>query len=683
MKLIEKTLWIEYADFLAAGWKEDTVKKANLRNGPYWIMMADPADRRKPLVQYDTLRDEHKKALANQFGDVYSYVAKEPIRKMVRKDFKAEEFYLRYRFDNDRRLPLEHQKKYCAAASWLNMMIEVDADKRILKNDLKLKKADFWLHVCSIIKIDNIDLPSSYQRLINRIDEYKQNGYACLIDWRFGNKLAAKIGKSESGYDESVADKQVALIRKAASLHNNFDAAQITRFVNPIFEKHNLPSISSGTVKKVIARNQHIITPGQRGTRIYNSNIAMQVSRKRPDFPLYYWCLDGWTVELLFQQEINGRMTYNNRLVMVVVIDVMNNYPVGYAIGERENAELIKQANRNAVLHMQELFGEAYRPWQLQSDNFAKKQMTSFYEAMTEIYSPAAVGNAKSKVVEPYFNQINSKYFQTQPNWSGHNLNASKKNQPNTEMLDKIKTTFPNKAGVIQQINMMMEQERKTKIAEFVEKWSAMPQEDKVALAKEDMLMVFGKPHTHLNSITGQGIVATLGGTQYTYDSFDPAFRANQHQKWQLIYDECDMSQVLAVSEDSKLRFVLDQKRVLPMDIKSMTQDDHDYLTKIRHFNKTRREEIVQTYIEDAQVVGELMNDTTLNLSDFNEAAIKLMFTSNGQQKEGLQDAKGLRQIKQKQQKQEEKKKQESESNWHDQQLQYLQGKTDYNQYLD
>jgi hypothetical protein len=35
---------------------------------------------------------------------------------------------------------------------------------------------------------------------------------------------------------------------------------------------------------------------------------------------------------------------------MVVVLDAMNNYPVGYAIGDRENAELIRQANRNAML---------------------------------------------------------------------------------------------------------------------------------------------------------------------------------------------------------------------------------------------------------------------------------------------------------------------------------------------
>jgi hypothetical protein len=282
-------------------------------------------------------------------------------------------------------------------------------------------------------------------------------------------------------------------------------------------------------------------------------------------------------------------------------------------------------------------------------------------------------------VVEPYFNEINKKYFQTQPNWSGHNVNSSKVNQPNTEMLDKIKTTFPNKDGVIYQINMMMQQERKTKIAEFVEKWSAMPEEDKVCLSKQDWLMTFGKAHNYTNSITGQGLIATLNGTQFIFDSFDPAFRSNQHLKWQIIYDECDMSQVLAVSEDNKLRFVLDSKRVLPMDLKSMQPEDHEHLSRIADYNKKRREEIVQTYIEDAQMVDELIGNTPLRLDDFDEANLKLMFTHKGQQKETIQDAKGLKAVKQKQIKAEA----EEQDTWQQEQLKYLQNKTDLTQYFE
>jgi hypothetical protein len=58
-------------------------------------------------------------------------------------------------------------------------------------------------------------------------------------------------------------------------------------------------------------------------------------------------------------------------------------------------------------LHINELFGQPFRPWQIQSDHYALKQLTPFYQAMGHLHTPAAVGNAKSKVIEPYFNHIN------------------------------------------------------------------------------------------------------------------------------------------------------------------------------------------------------------------------------------------------------------------------------------
>jgi hypothetical protein len=91
--------------------------------------------------------------------------------------------------------------KYTTAASWLNMLLKLNDDKKFIKKQLNLMLDDFFKHVCDIIKSDNIDLPSSYQRLRAKMTEYKESGYECLIDWRFGNKLSAKIGKSEDGFD--------------------------------------------------------------------------------------------------------------------------------------------------------------------------------------------------------------------------------------------------------------------------------------------------------------------------------------------------------------------------------------------------------------------------------------------------------------------------------------------------
>jgi len=679
MKLIDGNLFIEWSEMIEAGVSDNTLKKASHRNSPSWHFIKDPQDNRKVLIGYEELRDNYKEKINRRFGNPYDYVAREPIRKLVTPDYKAEQFFHEYRYDGDKFLPVEHRKKYLTAASWLNTLQKFYYDKKAIKKELRISVADFWENTCEIIKTDNIALPASYQRLHDKVKEYKERGYECLIDWRFGNKLSAKIGKGEDGFDEDQAEKQKAFILKAASMHNNFDAMQITRAVNRIFEKQGWPQISHGTVYNLIKENTHLVTPGSRGKREYNSNIAMQLKRRAPEFPLQYLTLDGWTVELLYQDETG----FSNRLVAVIVLDAANKYPIGYAIGERENAELIRQANRNAAIHIQELFGAPYQPRQLQSDNFGLKTNTPFFSAMAHLHTPAAVGNAKAKIIEPYFKYLNKTYCQTQPNWSGFNITAAKRNQPNTEFLDKIKHSFPDKAGVMKQIEMIIARERQIKIEEYLSKWELLPVDDRLMFKREDFLMVFGKPTGFTNSITGQGLLPTINGTKYTYDTFDPCFRAMAHVNWQVIYDECDLSTILAVSEDGRHRFVLEQKHELPMAIHDMKPEDHQYLTKVNHFKKERETEIMETYVKNDTLVEEVMKKTPLALDDYDEATLKLMFTYAGQQKNRLQDAKGLKKAQQIEAKKEKKEQVQAATSWQDLQQDYLKSKTDFNQYLD
>lgn len=648
-----------------------------------------PKDKRFTLVAFETISPAHQEKIRQRWNDPYEYVTHEPIRQLVQIDVKAEQFFNDYRYDDNKQLPIEHRNKYTIAASWLNMLIALMDDKKYIKNELHLSLEKFWTIVCEIIDTDKINLPSSYRRLVANEDsalkKYKEQNYSSLIDWRFGNKLSAKIGKSETGYNEVLAEKQMAVIRKLARLHMNLDAVQIQSFANVIFEKNGWQTVSSSTIQNIIATNMPSIMPGRKGVRKYNNTVAMQVVRESPQFPAYYWTLDGWTVELLYKE---GNK-FDNRLVVVVVVDAMNKYPIGFAIGDRENSELIRMALRNAIIHMQELFGATYRPWQLQSDRYALKNLTPFYGAVAHLHTPAAVGNAKSKIIEPYFKYINDTYCKLQFNWSGHNITAKSSNQPNTEMLDKIKHNFPDKKGVMMQVMKIIAKERSIKINEYKAAWDAMPLEDKVTLSPEDCLMVFGVPHKETNSITGHGLIATLKdsndkGQRMIYDSFDPAFRALQFTtNFQLVYDPEDLNQVLALTEDGKQRFLLHSKMKVGMGFKNTTPEQLEYHQQIRDFNTDRREEIMQQYIADDNTVMELVANTPLSLTDNNEVALKTMLTFNGQQKERLQDAKGLKSTQDTEAKQQRKQLKESDKNWNDLQDHYLKTKNDFNKYLD
>ena len=149
------------------------------------------------------------------------------------------------------------------------------------------------------------------------------------------------------------------------------------------------------------------ITTGNSGLNALRNKRSMQHKRKAPSMPLYFWSVDGWDAELLYQKVKDGTTTYHNRLTMVVVLDMFNEYPIGYAIGTHETPALIRAAVRNAIQHTKELFGEYHLVQQLQSDNYGRGALNSVYEAESKYYTPARVGNAKAKPIEPFFDIFN------------------------------------------------------------------------------------------------------------------------------------------------------------------------------------------------------------------------------------------------------------------------------------
>lgn len=697
MKLIDGKLYLTFQEAVDSGIKENTIKTAKARatkkGNSTWDFLDDPADKRRVLIGYEALSEAYRALVFARFGNPYERVARQPILEMILQDAIANDFFKRYRYDNETKwLDIKNVTKYTRAASWLNMLGTVQEDRQVIKKVLGLTVPEFYLNAGILINDEKQngknkeytgscalpgDFPATYQRLMNKVKAYKEGGYASLIAPEFGNKAAAKIGKTAEGFDPELERQMIAVIRKVASHHNNLDAAQVAMYANLVFEKNGWSTISDSRVYQIMQENKVVLTPGRRGKRAYNSELAMQHKRHAPKFPTYYWTLDGWTAELVYQNK-DG---YDNRLVVVVVLDAANKYPVGYAIGDRENHMLIQQALRNAVGHMNELFGGFYRPWQLQSDHYAIKKLTPFYQAVTELYIPAAVGNAKAKIIEPYFRHLNKRCQSMFPNWSGFGITSKKKNQVNSEMLDLTKKSFPDKDGVIRQIEMLMTLERSEKLAAYKEMWESMPAADKKEMDTIDWLMVFGEPvGDRTNRITGQGIIKVIGDQEITYDSFDPLFRENINTDWQIIADQQNLTHVLAVSPDGSLRFVLEQKMSSAMDVRSSTEEQRKYSSRIDKFNKERREYIIKTYVEDAEIVDEILNNTPLSLTNNQELALKLMLTVNGQQKERLQDAKKLQPKK-------EKPLLEAPMtqavNFQKQQLEYLRKKTDSNKYLD
>ena len=55
-------------------------------------------------------------------------------------------------------------------------------------------------------------------------------------------------------------------------------------------------------------KNETMIYAGRRGSTAFRNKKTMQVHRSAPTAPLYYLTLDGWDVELMYQ-EFDGKKT--------------------------------------------------------------------------------------------------------------------------------------------------------------------------------------------------------------------------------------------------------------------------------------------------------------------------------------------------------------------------------------
>lgn len=693
MRLIDGKLYLEFQEMVECGVSENYLKKAKSTGTKCWVFMNDPADNRRVLIDFEALKDEYKAKVSTRFGNPYDLTARKPILDQVINRTEAHDYFLSYRYNGSKCLPIDVVSKYTRMDAWLTFLGKMTLGD--IKRGFGLTVPEFYSHAGELIGIEKRrgedksytgvfmlpgDFPTSYQRLKNRADLYKKQSFQDLIHPLYGNKNASKVGRLEGGFCPEIAEKQMAVIRTVAGKHNNFDAAQVAQYANAVFQQNGWSTLSRSRIYQVMQENMIHLTPGRRGKRVYQNEMAMQIKRSAPKFPMYYWTLDGWTVELLYKDETG----YNNRLVAVIVQDPFNKYIVGYAIGDRENTELIKKANRNALTHVAELFGDMYKPLQVQSDHYGIKQMTPFYQAIAHTaYTPAAVGNAKSKIIEPYFKDLNKRRCQPQPNWSGFNITSSKKNQVNTEFLNLIKNSFPDREGCIAQIEAIIAKERAERVDEYVAAWQTVPEDKKVLLMQEEWMRIFGQQFERTSSITGQGVIKTIDGVQYTYDSFDPVFRANRHLNWNIFADPHDHSKVLAESEDGKLRFILEEKLAIPMDITSQTEEHHAYRGKVSKFNKEQEERIMNRYAQDAEIIEDIFSKAPLTLSDAAEAAQKLMFTTKaGQQKEGIQDAKGLKKAQKLAEKQKEKEESAYAETWAEQQRRYLESKTDISSYL-
>ncbi len=596
------------------------------------------------LVAYDSMPDRFKRKVVEILKkNPYEIVKIKQLQIEIEHSAEASEFFEDYKLADGRKLPTKTRHEYYINAIVFDAIDKMISSKKGFRSSLGGKATRKWEQISEGVqeldrKIYPHTLPANDRRLEAKFKKYKKEGYESLIHKNFLNINARKV-----------INVRESLMRELLADPRNLDDTQIMRLYNIVAEEMRWSKITRNTVAQWREKLEPIIYAGRHGSSAFRNNKSMQVKRSAPTAPLYFWTMDGWDAELLYQGENQkGTTVYHLRPTIVVILDAFMNYPIGYAIGTHETPELIKEALRNAERHTIELFGEMYRPHQIQSDNYSIKKMMPYYTALADKVTPARVRNAKSKVIERWFGTFNKEYCQMQMNWSGFGITSNKNKQPNVEFLNKYKKNFPDFEGVCRQLANGIEWKREQLKAEFVEKFN-LKSTKKIEMPKDRYLLHFGETTGNKIMMRGAGLLPTIKGQKRAYDCFDMSFRKHSSTRWQVMYDPNDMSEVLAINEDGSLQYVLEEKYVQPMALIDRKEGDAEELEKVQRFNKQLEEHITEQRAISGNETRQLFENNPHLLQ--HETLKKLMIVdSEGQHKNNKYlSAPALRSTKKKQ----------------------------------
>lgn len=553
------------------------------------------------LYDVASLPYKFKVEVYNRYPNLKEQEETKPFVERIEDDVDAVVYYSNYRIDDGRYLPLDKQEEYannCAILNAFDMLIREADTEREKQSQSRLKRGDFWQRAASAL--DRISdtwvhsLPSnprSLQRVYRKYLTDEGKNFEVFVSKKFMNKHTSKVRTEE----------QCAMMTFLCAHHNNLQNTKVAMLYNqhgaeqdPAWEK-----VTAGVVARWRSQHTLEIDGGRLGLSNFANKKAMQVKRSRPEAPFLFWSLDGWVAELLYQKSTENKkghrkITYHNRMTVVVVLDPSCDYPIGYAVGEHESPALIKEALRNAVYHSRELCGVMLKANQLQSDRYSVKTLTPLYEMVGDKFTPARVKNAKAKPVESYFKYLNETYCQLCGNWSGYGITTDPDKQPNSEALNANRKSFPDAAGVAHQIASIIEMERSKKHAEFMQKFEKLPLKRRIEFGRRDFLLAFGAETGYTNRLEGAGMRSTLLGERRTYDSFDISFREHAGEDWRVLYDPEDLTTVLAVSSDGSLQYLLEEKYEQPMALAERTEGDAEQLQKVFDFNEKLGTEVAR-----------------------------------------------------------------------------------------
>jgi hypothetical protein len=303
------------------------------------------------LIEYESIPDIYKNLVQAKYGNPYEYVAKQPIRDLIKPDPKAIEFFERHRKPDGLPLKAKCRIEYANSAAILNAIRELLSDKKKLKTNFNITLDLFWQSAGEIVKevserFPN-SLPTSTRRLKPTYKEYIKTGYSTLISGKLGNDNHRKVGEelerlilslyiSDKPYSKEVHE---AYLRFLAGELEVVDINSGELFCREQFYKDGQPiEISDTTVWAYINKPYNRITVDKirTGALEFNNTHAPHNHRHSPLYAFSKTTMDD--LELPF------KMPNGDRVKAYEIGDVASECIIGKSFGTDKNRGLFMEA---------------------------------------------------------------------------------------------------------------------------------------------------------------------------------------------------------------------------------------------------------------------------------------------------------------------------------------------------
>ncbi len=264
------------------------------------------------------------------------------------------------------------------------------------------------------------------------------------------------------------------------------------------------------------------------------------------------------------------------------------------------------------------------------------------------------------------------------PNWSGFGVTSRKESQPNAQWINQNRHSIPTREEVIKQIERFIAIERNQKIEAYRAAYQELPQEERLILSEQEYFLNLCETTGRTNRLSHEGLVLQVDNDKRVYDCFEPAFRKNGHVDWKIMFDPADKTKVMAVNPAGTLRFMLEEKHIQPMALRDRSEEDTKQLTATREFNRTIKQNALDVFVEDANVIDEMLE----RAPELNDTLQKLILTDNHGQHKDNRNAIRLGKSQRLLAKQVEKEERNNLKTQEEEHMEYLKGKVDLASYL-